>query len=184
MKKHSFILAAALAITALLPMAHATTGTPMDGCTFEAGYSPRKGGLPLVLQAIKEARSTIRMATYSFTEPAIAKALFDAHKRGVDVRIVADKDHAGRKSGPSPADFLASNGIPVVVAQGFAIMHNKYLAIDGRTLETGSYNFSRAAEDKNAENLLLIRNCPQLVSLYEADWQRLWATGIPLKGRY
>ncbi len=47
----------------LLRPAHANTGTPMDGCIFEVGYSPRKGGLPLILQAIKEAHSTIRMAT-------------------------------------------------------------------------------------------------------------------------
>ncbi len=39
-----------------------------------------------------------------------------------------------------------------------ALAHNKVILIDGDTVITGSFNFSRAAEERNAENLLVIRD--------------------------
>ena len=50
-----------------------------------------------------------------------------------------------------------------------AIAHNKVMIIDGETVITGSFNFTKAAEDKNAENLLVIRDKP-LAEKYTKNW--------------
>jgi len=45
------------------------------------------------------------------------------------------------------------------------------MVIDGLTVVTGSFNFTRAAEEKNAENLLIIKDAT-LAKQYSANWQR------------
>ena len=45
------------------------------------------------------------------------------------------------------------------------------MVIDSATIITGSFNFTKAAEEKNAENLLVIKDAPELVKAYEANIQ-------------
>lgn len=156
----------------------------MNGCKASLAFSPDGGGTELVVQTIDSAHQSIRMQTYSFTEPAIGKALLAAHKRGVDVKVVVDKDHNGKKTTSSVAEFLASNGVPVVVTSYFAIQHNKVIVVDGVTVQTGSFNYSRAASKSNAENVIVLSNCSQLAKPYLQDWQKVWDTGTSLKANY
>jgi phosphatidylserine/phosphatidylglycerophosphate/cardiolipin synthase-like enzyme len=44
------------------------------------------------------------------------------------------------------------------------------MIIDGETVITGSFNFTTAAEEKNAENLLIIRD-KKLAERYIKNWQ-------------
>lgn len=104
---------------------------------------------------------------YGFTHADIAKALVEAHKRGVQVAVILDRSNSTAKY--SEATFLANNGIPVYIDSQHPIMHNKVMIIDGRTLITGSFNFTKAAE-KNAENTLIIRS-PELCREYIDNWQ-------------
>jgi len=62
-------------------------------------------------------------------------------------------------------------------------MHSKYIVIDGSTLETGSFNYSSAAESKNAENLLVIRDNQKLADTYLKNWQKLWDESEPYEAR-
>ena len=48
-----------------------------------------------------------------------------------------------------------------------AIAHNKMMIIDNATIITGSFNFTKAAEERNAENLLVLKDAPDLVILYK-----------------
>lgn len=148
----------------------------MTGCSASAAFSPHGGGTELVISTINSANKTIRMSTYSFTEPAIGKALLNAHKRGVDVAIVVDKEHNGRRQNgaPSVAKFLSENGVKVFLTRAYAIQHNKVVIVDGETVQTGSFNFSRAAQNSNAENVLVISRCPKLASQYLGDWEKLY----------
>jgi phosphatidylserine/phosphatidylglycerophosphate/cardiolipin synthase-like enzyme len=105
---------------------------------------------------------------YSFTSAPIAKALVDAHRRGVKVQIILDKSQCIEKY--SSADFLAHAGIPTCIDPKHAIAHNKIMVIDGYEVLTGSFNFTKAAEEHNAENLLVIQNAP-LAAKYAKNWQ-------------
>jgi phosphatidylserine/phosphatidylglycerophosphate/cardiolipin synthase-like enzyme len=93
---------------------------------------------------------------YSFTSAPIAKALLDAHKRGLRVEVILDKSQ--RTEQYSSADFLANQGVPTKIDAAHAISHNKIIVIDGENIITGSFNFTKAAQEKNAENLLVIHD--------------------------
>lgn len=71
------------------------------------------------------------------------------------MEVILDKSQKRKKY--SPADFLAHAGTPMKIDAAHAIAHNKVMIIDGETIITGSFNFTRAAEDKNAESLLIIK---------------------------
>jgi phosphatidylserine/phosphatidylglycerophosphate/cardiolipin synthase-like enzyme len=94
--------------------------------------------------------------------------LLEAHKRGVKVEVILDKSNLTEKY--SSVNFLVNNGIPTRIDAAHAIAHNKIMIIDGETVITGSFNFTRAAEEKNAENLLAIRD-KNLAVRYAENWQ-------------
>ncbi len=93
----------------------------------------------------------------------------DAEKRGVDVAVILDKSNRTQKY--SAADFTAHMGIPTYIDAQHAIAHNKTIIIDRQTVITGSFNFTKGAEEKNAENLLVLRS-PGLAKTYLDNWQR------------
>ena len=134
----------------------------------EVYFSPKGGCTDAVVREIEAAQSMILVQAYSFTSPPIAKALVEAHKRGVRVQAILDR--SAEKDNYSEADFLAQMGVPTAIDAKHSIAHNKIMILDGRVVLTGSFNFTRQAEDHNAENLLVIRS-PQLAELYAANWQ-------------
>ena len=145
--------------------------------TIEVEFSPNRGATDAVVRLIGQATNTIRVAAYSFTSKPIAQALVVAHNRGVDVEAVLDKSNATARY--SSATFLANAGIPTRIDYKYAIMHNKFLVVDGVTVETGSFNYTKAAEEKNAENVLVMRDYPDIAKRYSARWQELWAESEP-----
>jgi len=110
----------------------------------------------------------VLVQAYSFTSAPIAKALLNAHKRGIKVEVILDKSQRTQKY--SSADFMANSGSPIKIDAVHAIAHNKVMVIGGETVITGSFNFTRAAEEKNAENLLVIRD-KALAAKYLKNWQ-------------
>jgi phosphatidylserine/phosphatidylglycerophosphate/cardiolipin synthase-like enzyme len=138
-------------------------------------FSPDQGATDLVVRTIGEARRTIRVAAYSFTSRPIAAALADAEARGVDVRAVLDKSQ--RKAHARVGPYLKAHGVAVRFNDRFAIMHDKFMIIDGKALELGSFNYTKAAEEKNAENVLVVHNSRRVVRDYEGQWEGLWDGG-------
>ncbi|MBX9348691.1 phospholipase D family protein [Chromobacterium vaccinii] len=176
MKLSALILAGAL----VAPFSFAA---PLPaGADYEVGFSPSAGGLALVLQGIDGAKSSILVAAYAFTSKPIAESLLNAHKQGVKVQVVADEK--SNRKGYSAAQFLANQGIPVRLNGNYAIFHHKFMVIDGQHLETGSFNYSAAAANRNAENVLLLRNVKPLANKYAVEWSRLWEEGAPLDAKY
>jgi phosphatidylserine/phosphatidylglycerophosphate/cardiolipin synthase-like enzyme len=130
-------------------------------------FSPKGGCTAAVVENVGEAKSTILVQAYSFTSAPIAKALVDAAKRGVNVRVILDRSQRTEKY--SGADFLLHEGVTTFIDDKHAIAHNKIMVIDGHTILTGSFNFTKAAEDNNAENLLVIDDMA-LAKKYTANW--------------
>ena len=141
--------------------------------TVDYAFSPDAGAGDLVIKAIKSARHNIDVAAYSFTSKPIAHALIDAQRSGIPVRIILDHDQLDRRS-HSEAPYLAENGLEVRIDIAHALMHDKFMVIDGMTVETGSYNYTSSAEHHNAENVLVLWNNPDLAKAYDKNWQDLW----------
>jgi len=131
-------------------------------------FSPHGGATEAVVNALDHATNTVLVQAYSFTSAPIARALVDAYRRGVKVRVILDKSQRTEKY--SEADFLQHQGISTMIDAEHAIAHNKIMILDDYLVLTGSFNFTKAAEENNAENLLLI-NDPVLAKRYGANWE-------------
>ena len=70
------------------------------------------------------------------------------------------------------AQSLVRAGVPVYLDARHAAAHNKVILIDEQTLLVGSFDFTQAAEESNADNLLILRDQPQLQSAYEDDFRK------------
>ena len=157
-----FLLIAVFATTAI------SAPIPSTG-TVEVFFSPHGGATDAIVSEIRAARQEVLIQAYSFTSKPIAKALLDARKRGVKIEAVLDKSNATAKY--SAATFLSNAGIPVLIDSDHAIAHNKIIIIDRSTLITGSFNFTSAAETKNAENLLVLKGNKPLVEKYLQNFE-------------
>ena len=132
------------------------------------------------MKELGKAKNTILLQAYSFTSALVAKALVDAHKRGVKVEAILDKSNRTGKY--SAADFLLHADIPTKIDAARAIAHNKVMMIDGETAITGSFNFTKGAEEKNAENLLIIKD-KDLAMKYIDNWENHARHSEVYKGR-
>ncbi len=171
---------AALAITAATLFVSAGITPSQAAATLQVCFTPGGDCTDRIVDAIGRAQARVLVQAYSFTSAPIAKALRDAYKRGVDVEVILDSSQASAKY--TGADFLANAGIPVRIDRRHAIAHNKVMVIDGRRVLTGSFNFTKAAQEKNAENLLLIED-QDLARQYAENWRLHWNHSEPYRGK-
>jgi len=143
--------------------------------TIEYAFTPGDNASALIVRAIDGARSQVLVQAFSFTHVEIAGALIRGIRRGLDVQVIAD---AGQ------IDLIAHNVIPQLIEAGVPVFtdvehsaaHNKVMVIDAGAkipvLITGSFNFTHAAQFRNAENLLVFRGNHELTRAYLDNWMR------------
>lgn len=174
------------AISGVLSVCLLVSGVAVAQPTVQAGFSPEGSALQLVLNTIDAAQKSIRLMGYSFTSPEVSRSLIQAKQRGVDVKVVLDwkANNAKGSAGAAAMNLLVNAGIPVRTVSQFKIMHDKVIITDGRNVETGSFNFSRAAARSNSENALVIRDYPVLADTYLQHWQSRWEMGEDWRSTY
>lgn len=155
-------------LVALL-IAQSALATEKPAKHWQVYFSPQGGCTEVVVGELGKATNNVLVQAYSFTSAPIAKALVEAHRRGIKIQVLLDKSQRSEKY--SSSTFLSNNGIPIAIDAAHAIAHNKVMVIDGQTVITGSFNFTKAAEERNAENLLVIRDA-ELAAEYIANWKR------------
>jgi len=131
-------------------------------------FSPKGGCTQAIVDALGQAKSSILVQAYTFTSYPIAEALIAAEKRGVKVEAIIDAKRIHEKK--VKIGLVAKGGVTVYLDGAHAIAHSKVMVIDGKTVITGSFNFTNAAEEKNAENLLILAD-PALAAEYTSNWQ-------------
>ena len=136
------------------------TSIPLN-TTSQVFFSPNGGATTAIVDALNAAKQEILVQAYSFTSQPIANALVNAYKRNIKVEIILDKSQLTAKS--SMLSYVANvkespgrPGIPTYIDSKHAIAHNKVMIIDRKTVITGSFNFTKSAEEHNAENLIII----------------------------
>lgn len=130
-------------------------------------FSPNGGCTDMIVNEINNAKKEVLVQAYSFTSAPIAQAVVNAHKRGVAVDVILDKSQESERY--SSATFLKNAGVTTLIDHKHAIAHNKVIIIDQRIVITGSFNFTKAAEEKNAENAIVIES-PQLTAKYRENY--------------
>ncbi len=121
-------------------------------------FSPKGGAKDAIIDLINRATGEILVAIYSFTDPDLAYALIAAHRRGVAVQIIHDRSQNSARG--SQTRRLTAAGVDV---RSFALksqLHHKFMIVDACALVTGSMNWTRNGETKNAENTLVLPNSP------------------------
>lgn len=140
------------------------------GARWRACFTPGQDCEGLTVALIDGARETIQLQAYGFTSAPIAKALLRAQARGVRLSILIDKE--ARQDQHSQAPQLIAADVPVAVDDRPAIAHNKVLIVDAAApapiVATGSFNWTKAAQDRNAENILVIEAEPAVAAAYAA----------------
>lgn len=172
-----------LAAVALLPaLAEASRRFPAQG-EIEVAFAPRDDTEEVLIGLIRSARKSLKVHAYVFTSRNIADAMVAAHRRGVKVEVLADAKMNRREKGNAIPRLLDA-GVPVAFETQYNAAHNKVLIVDAEgprcAVLTGSYNFTWSAENRNAENLLIVRDHCALARAYRDNWLRHRAEATPV----
>jgi len=150
--------------------------------TVQVAFTPWDNAEGMIVDGIRRAKHQILVQAFSFTSRVLANALIAAKRRGVDVQVMADREQTFSGEASRIPD-LAAAGIPVTLEVRYQSAHNKVMIVDAGTAEaaviTGSYNWTYAAQAKNAENVLLLRDSPDIANAYAANWRRHYAESLP-----
>src|SRR5574341_194146 len=122
-----------------------------------------------VTASITAARRTVDAATYDFNLPSMADALIEAQKRGLVVRLVTDTDTMPEEQ----VQRIVDSDIPVVDDGRSAIMHDKFVIVDGLVVWTGSWNFSQNDTYRNNNNLIGIVS-PNIVANFQVVFNSMF----------
>jgi len=130
-------------------------------------FTPPSGCGKVIADLISEAARSIYVQAYGITSDEIVSALIDAHNRGVKVRILLDKSNSYDKY--SKMNAIKEAGIDVSIDKVSGIAHNKTVIIDQQKVITGSFNFTKSADSRNAENVIIV-NDSQIAERYLQNW--------------
>ena len=172
--------ALALAATMLALPAPAAVVLPGSG-TVELAFTPGDAIDDRLVALVDTAQREVLVQAFSFTQRRLARALIVAHRRGVAVAVLADRMQA-LETPQSAVGELAAAGVPVWLDGRHAAAHNKVLIVDAAlpraTTVTGSYNFTVAAQKRNAENVAIFRDNPGVAQAYRDNFLRLQARAL------
>lgn len=138
-------------------------------------FSPEGQCENWILSEIEKAKDKILIQSYAFTSIPISNALLKAKNTGIDIHILCDESQYDTKYSQLP--LLKKNGVNILIDSTVDLAHNKIIIIDDETVFTGSYNFTKAANTRNAENLLLIRS-ESIAQIYTKEWEKRFANAI------
>ena len=134
----------------------------------ELCFTPPSGCGTLIAQEIARAKESIYVQAYGLTSVIIVNQLIQAKNRGVKVQVLLDKSNVSDKW--SKMMDLVNANVSVRIDKVSGIAHNKVIIIDGQKVITGSFNFTNAADKRNAENVIIINN-KSVAKEYLNNWQ-------------
>ena len=139
--------------------------------TYPERAEDRHGGIDAHLVALIDgARQSVDVAAYELDLDTVADALLRALERGVPVRLVTDTDNLDEAA----VLRLREGGIPVVADERGALMHNKFVVVDGRYVWTGSWNLTVNCTYRNNNNAVRI-DSPALARNYATEFEEMFA---------
>ena len=138
-------------------------------------FSPQESCEQKLISYLDTAKTSLDIAIYSLTLAEIGEAIRRAQQRGVRIRIIADYKSSFMKS--SIVKDLKAAGVPLKLWSGEnnleGLMHHKFAIIDRQVLQTGSYNYSKNATSRNAENQIYMSERP-IINKFASEFERLW----------
>ncbi len=144
-----------------------------DPATIGGDRSTYSNGIEMPLAtAIGQVQSTLDIAAFEWNSPALTQAVLAAKTRGVIVRMVADNEHSIEDL-DTTIDQFADAGIPIIYDQRSALMHNKFMIMDGATVWMGSMNYTQNDIYRNNNNLVMLRSS-RAADAYQAEFNEMF----------
>lgn len=176
------VLTRATSYAKQMPVAEAGfAGLAPQGQVVEAGFAPEASGEALTVKVIHAARERIDIAAAGLASPVLAKALLEAKKRGIEVRVVLQEKGSRSKSALLALNQLANAGMAMRTVARDGARQDSYLIIDRRTVQTGSLDYAVAPGRSDSENVIVIWNNPDLAAAYLRHWQKNFEEGKPYR---
>jgi phosphatidylserine/phosphatidylglycerophosphate/cardiolipin synthase-like enzyme len=144
----------------------------INGVQVENYFSPEDEVMAKLVNLVKGAKKTIHYFIFTYTHDDLSAAMIARYKAGVKVEGVIE--NRGASQGSLVDLFCAK--VPVKTDGNKYTMHHKVIIIDGETVITGSFNFTKAADNANDDNILVIHS-PAVAALYEQEYQRMNSIG-------
>jgi len=141
------------------------------GVQVENIFEAEGNALARIVQLIKEAKSSVDVMAFVFTDDAIASAIMARHRDGVSVRVVVETRNLDA-AGSDVAAFRQA-GIDLLLDGNPYMMHHKVIIIDHAVVVTGSYNFSSNAANYNDENVLILHST-EIAGQYREEFERVY----------
>lgn len=155
--------------------------TTVNAAKVQILFTPGDNIAGAIIAAIHDAKQSIQVQCYSFTNKAIGRALLEAHRRRIDVKILADKEQFEKGASFVLRD-LKLMGVQIKLDGAHRAAHNKVMLIDGNAAKTkiitGSFNFTQAAQKYNAENVALIHDDKMLAKAFDENWKQHWQHAV------
>ncbi|MDE0010810.1 MAG: phospholipase D-like domain-containing protein [Candidatus Poribacteria bacterium] len=142
-----------------------------DGTQISTYFSPKNNTISPLLKEVQSAKTSIHFMAFSFTHDTLGEAMRACFESGVDVQGVFEKQQVDDRY--SEYNAMKNAGVPVILDENRGAMHHKVIVIDGETVITGSYNFSKNAETRNNENLLIIKENREIAEAYLGEFERI-----------
>lgn len=130
-----------------------------EDCQMESASSifkgkPEDSALSKITDLIKNAKQSVKTASFTFTNEAIADELAAAGLSGINVTILTESRQRNAKG--SQYQRLKDSGLDIKLDGNKYNMHHKFIVIDGKVVITGSPNFTLSGFNKNDENTVII----------------------------
>jgi phosphatidylserine/phosphatidylglycerophosphate/cardiolipin synthase-like enzyme len=174
------VVSAALLLTFAVILSASPVAAVVPGAAIAVCFAPEDDCAGLAVRAIDRAQRQILVSAYDLTTGSgTVEALIRARRRGVDVRLIADKKTPCERSGGVAP--LAEAGTPIWIDRMVPIAHAKTMVIDDAVTLMGSYNWTRNAA-RNSEDLNLVAS-RVVAAAYAAQWRSRLAVSVPFAGR-
>ena len=147
-----------------------------DGSEIRTLFSPENDVDDAIIVEINKARKSIFFMVFSFTHKEIGQAMIDKYRTGVDVRGIFER--RGSNTSYSQYPQMKAIYIPIKQDTNKWILHHKVIIIDGETVITGSFNFSKNAAERNEENILIISGNRAIAQIYLDEFARIYGESI------
>lgn len=141
--------------------------TPVDG---EVCFSPKMPCDQKLIKFIDSAEKSLDIAIFDVNLDELVHHILVQSKK-IPVRIVVDKRQA--KGTHSLVGTLIKGGANVKFGHQKGIFHDKFSIVDGKMIETGSFNYTNHATSSNQENQVYLSN-PAIVKQYEDQFNEIW----------
>jgi len=149
----------------------------INGTRIETYFSPDDGVEAHLLNILENAQESIYFMAFSFTSDAVGELIRSRSEGGVIIAGVMEEQQVKSNIGTEYDPFKQA-GLDVYSDGNAGQMHHKTMIVDKKVVITGSYNFTRSAEERNDENIVIFYN-PEIAAFYLQEFNRIYAQALP-----